>query len=338
MKYTEKDLDLAVKNNIITQEQKENFVTFIKGQNSISNPLQKFLFYAGSLIIISGMTWLLETCWSDMEYSALLIISSIYFVVFTLAGIIVINKLKIELAGNLLFCIAIAVVPMVVYSILNLFGVWKGDKYGDFYIWIRGKWIVLELSTIVVALLFLIKVKFHFIIFLISFCLWYLSMDIVPIIYKENWIGWIERANISKIFGILMIALGYILHLNKKRDYAFWLYLFGLFTLTFGFSFFYNASSKGFILLLIIHIVMCFISLLLEEPVFMVFGVIGIGEFLSRISYELFKDSKLFPFALTLIGLLIIASGIMYQKKRHSIENVMNKLIPEGIKKLRPVK
>ncbi len=70
----------------------------------------------------------------------------------------------------------------------------------------------------------------------------------------------------------------------------------------------------------------------------MVFGVIGIGEFLSRLSYELFKDSKLFPFALTLIGLLIIASGIMYQKKRHSIENVMNKLIPEGIKKLRPVK
>ena len=60
-----------------------------------------------------------------------------------------------------------------------------------------------------------------------------------------------------------MIASGYILHLNKKRDYAFWLYLFGL---------------------------------------------------------------------------LIIASGIMYQKKRHSIENVMNKLIPEGIKNLRPVK
>ena len=72
MKYTDKDLDLAVKNNIFTQEQKETFVAFMKKQDTESNPLQKFLFYAGSLIIISGMSWLLGTCWSDMEYALLL--------------------------------------------------------------------------------------------------------------------------------------------------------------------------------------------------------------------------------------------------------------------------
>ena len=336
MKYTDKDLDLAVKNNIFTQEQKETFVAFMKKQDTESNPLQKFLFYAGSLIIISGMSWLLGTCWSDMEYALLLAISSVYFVFFTLAGVFVTRKLKILLGGNLLFCIAIAVVPMVVYSLLNLSGVWDGDQYGDFYIWIRGKWIVLELSTIAVALLFLIKVRFHFIVFLISFCLWYLSMDIVPVIYKENMITWFERADISKIFGILMILAGYLLHLKKKRDYAFWLYLFGLFTLTFGFSFFYNTNSRGFIILLLIHIAMCFVSIFLEEPVFMVFGVIGIGEFLSRISYELFKDSKLFPFALTLIGIFIIALGIIYQKNRCKIESAVKKMIPECVVKLRP--
>lgn len=338
MKYTDKDLDLAVKNNIFTLEQKETFVTFIKEQNSESNPLQKFLFYTGALIIISGMTWLLGTCWADMDYAALLAISTVYFVVFTLAGVGVTRKLNIALGGNLLFCIAITVVPMIVYSILNLTGVWSGDKYGDFYIWVRGKWIVLELSTIAVALLFLIKVRFHFIVFLISFCLWYLSMDIVPMIYRENWIGWFERANISKIFGILMLTAGYLLHLKKKRDYAFWLYLFGLFTLTFGFSFFYNANFPGFIILLLIHIAMCFVSLFLEEPVFMVFGAIGIGEFLSRMSYKLFKDSMLFPFALTLLGVVIIVIGIIYQKNRRKIEDAINKLIPEGAKKLRPGK
>ncbi|MCR5290763.1 MAG: hypothetical protein K6E51_12290 [Treponema sp.] len=336
MKYTDKDLDLAVKNNIFTQEQKDNFITFIKEQDTESNPLQKFLFYTGSLIIISGMTWLLGTCWADMDYAALLTISMVYFVVFTLAGIGVTQKLKITLGGNLLFCIAIAVVPMIVYSILNLSDVWSGDKYGDFYIWIRGKWIVLELSTIAVALLFLIKVRFHFIVFLISFCLWYLSMDIVPVIYRENWISWFQRAHISKIFGTLMIATGYILHLKKKRDFAFWLYLFGLFTLTFGFSFFYNADSSGFFILLLIHIVMCFVSLFLEEPVFMVFGAIGIGEFLSRMAYELFKGSKLFPFALTIIGALIITVGIIYQKNRSNIQNAISKLIPECVINLRP--
>jgi hypothetical protein len=163
-------------------------------------------------------------------------------------------------------------------------------------------------------------------------------MDIVPVIYKENYIGWFERANISKIFGCLMIAGGYILHLKKNRDYAFWLYLFGLFTLTFGFSFFYNANSTGFIILLLIHIIMCFVSLFLDEAVFMVFGVIGVGEFLSRMSYEIFKGSKLFPFALTIMGILLITSGIIYQKKHSRIETTIIRLIPERLKKLRPEK
>uniref|UniRef100_UPI00388E2E0B hypothetical protein n=1 Tax=Treponema sp. TaxID=166 RepID=UPI00388E2E0B len=199
------------------------------------------------------------------------------------------------------------------------------------------KWIVLELSTIAVSLIFLIKVRFHFIVFIISFCLWYLSMDIVPVIYKENFIGWFERADISKIFGILMIAAGYILHLKKMRDYAFWLYLFGVFTLTFGFSFFYNANGWGFIILFLIHLAMCFISLFLEEIVFMVFGTAGLAEFLSRLSFELFKDSKFFPFALTLTGILIIVLGIVLQKNRRRIAEAVNKLIPECVKKMRPV-
>ncbi|WP_407426761.1 hypothetical protein, partial [Treponema sp.] len=80
MKYTDKDLELAVKNNIFSQEQKETFAAFIKEQNTDSSPLQKFLFYAGSLVIISGMTWLLGKCWADMEYESMLAVSSIYFV------------------------------------------------------------------------------------------------------------------------------------------------------------------------------------------------------------------------------------------------------------------
>ncbi len=78
-----------------------------------------------------------------------------------------------------------------------------------------------------------------------------------------------------------------------------------------------------FFVLLLIHVAMCFISLFLEESVFMVFGVIGLVEFLSRLSFELFKDSMLFPFALTVIGILSIALGIVYQKNRQRIETTV---------------
>jgi 4-hydroxybenzoate polyprenyltransferase len=121
-----------------------------------------------------------------------------------------------------------------------------------------------------------------------------------------------------------------------KKDYAFWIYLFGLITLSSGLSIFYNDNVFKFVLLGIANVLLILFSLFINRNVFLVFGTIGLTEFLSRLSWKYFEGSMFFPFALTLIGVLLIFSGIFLQKNRKRIEkNIMNKL-PELIINLRP--
>ncbi|GHV95835.1 hypothetical protein AGMMS50293_21550 [Spirochaetia bacterium] len=337
MKYTDEQLREAVKNNIFTQEQMDSFKLFIRNSSSQVSKLMKLLYYGGGFLIISAMTWLIGSSLSAFGYGGIVAFVSIYFVVFLIAGYIVFFKNHLEIAGGILFSVSIALIPLLVFSILKLCDFWDAaTQYDDFYIWIKGKFIVLELSAIAIAIPILLKTKFPFIFFLISFALWFLSMDIVPILIEETKITWTERAIISRIFGFAMIIIGYLLDIKYEKDYSFWLYLFGLLTLTAGFSVFYNSDDKMFIILGVIHIVMIFVSILLDRNVFLVFGTIGVIELLGRLSYEYFKGIFLFPFCLTIIGVLLICFGVCYQKNKEKIYNFVENKIPKLILNIRP--
>ena len=336
MKYSDKQLDEAIENGIFSIEQVRNFREFTKNNNSgVTKPL-KVLYYIGGLLIISAMTWLMGSSWNSFGSIDITIVSSLYFLIFFIAGYFLFFKKNLDIAGGLLFSVSIAMVPLFLYSILDFFDFWDNFSYSDYYIWIRGRWIILEIGTILVALPILIKTKFPFIVFLIAGTLWFFSMDIVPIIYRTTEILWSDRATISKIFGMFMIVTGYFVDIKFKKDYAFWIYLFGLITLSSGLSVFYNDSIIGFIMLGSINIFLILFSLLINRNAFLVFGTIGLIQFLGRLSWVFFLDSVGFPFALTIIGIFLILMGIYFQKNREKIQkNIVNKL-PKYILDLRP--
>jgi hypothetical protein len=161
-------------------------------------------------------------------------------------------------------------------------------------------------------------------------------MDIAPIIYGATKLSWTERAIISDFFGLFMIGAAYFMDVKFKKDYSFWLYLFGLITLSSGISVFYNDNISKFIMLGVINLLLVLVSIFLNRTVFLVFGTMGLIEFLGRLSWEFFEGSALFPLALTLIGVLLIASGMFFQMNKKNIEkNIINRL-PVFMLELRP--
>jgi hypothetical protein len=336
MKYTDEQLNDAVKNNIFSHEQVALFRNSLQNTNDQLTKFQKVLYYGGGLLIISALTWLMYTSWDSFGSLGVSVISLLYIIVFSVAGYFVFFKKNLETAGGLLFSVPIAITPLFVFSLLKLFDFWPQKySYDDYYIWINGKWIILEISTILVALPILFKTKFPFLLFLIAGTLWFFSMDIVKIIYQETYITWTERAHISNIFGLLMIAGGYVADIKFKKDYAFWLYFFGMLALSTGLSIFYNDDIFKFIILGVANILLILFSLFVNRNVFLVFGTIGLTEFLGRLSWKYFEDSVFFPFALTLIGVLLILSGIFFHKNRKKIDDYM-KTNFHLIEKLRP--
>jgi hypothetical protein len=206
MNYTDGQLNEAVKSNIFSDEQVRLFREFAQNSGGQITKLQKVLYYGGALLIISAMTWLMKESWDSFGMAGITCISALYIAVFMFSGYYVFFKKNLETAGGLLFSVSIAVTPLFVFSLLRALDFWP-DKwsYNDYYVWIKGKWIILEISTILIALPILLKTKFPFIVFLIAGSLWFFSMDIVPVIYRTNNITWTERANISNIFGLIMI-------------------------------------------------------------------------------------------------------------------------------------
>lgn len=67
-----------------------------------------------------------------------------------------------------------------------------------------------------------------------------------------------------------------------------------------------------------------------------VFGAIGVTTYLGYLSSAVFQDSILFTFALSGIGVLLIAFGLFFNKYGAAIGAGLDELLPAPLRGLRP--
>lgn len=300
--------------------------------SSEAGSFAKYLYYLGAMIIIAAMTWLMGTVWEVFGGGGIFLISVAYALGFLFLGNSLWKKPEMRIPGGLLITCAVCMVPLAIYGLEVYFNVFSldqsGEQYNEFYKWVEGKWIYMELGTIIAGILALYIYPFPFITAPIFYAIWFLSMDIAPFILGAD-LSWDDRAWISLFFGLAVILVGLFTDIKKKEDFAFWGYLFG--TLSFWGGLNALVWSKGNIALfvyVIINLIMMVLSIILKRKVLMVFGAVGLFAYLSYLAFDLFADSALLPFAMSLVGLAIIFLGILYQKNQDAIEHKVQGLFP----------
>ena len=70
----------------------------------------------------------------------------------------------------------------------------------------------------------------------------------------------------------------------------------------------------------------------LSRRVFTVCGAFGVAGYLGHLSFRVFKDSLLFPLALSAIGLGVIYLGILWQRNEQRIVARIRALLPEPLR------
>ncbi|MEA2930889.1 MAG: hypothetical protein QOG38_3317 [Hyphomicrobiales bacterium] len=346
--FSESDLRAASAAGILDTAQLARLLEFLS-QRVARDPspagprfdVAHLLWYAGALIVIGAMGLFSTLAFSQMGGQALAITALVYAAVFWAGGHYLWHEKNLHTPGGLLIAIAVSMAPLAVYGIQDHLGWWgrfgKPGTVRDFYVWIKGSWIFMEVAAITVAALALRFYRFPFIVSIIALALWFMSMDLAPWIAGADYADWETRRRVSVWLGAAILAVAYGTdRMQRTGDFAFWLYLFGLLAFWGGIT----ASSGGTAfekaLYCALNVGLLFGSVFLARRVFAVFGVIGVALYLGDLANKVFRDSLLFPFALSLIGVGVIAAGLLYYRNQDRIAAWFEVNLPKGVKRLRP--
>jgi hypothetical protein len=333
------DLEPAVKAGILEPAQADRLAAFYSGRERPAEaPRFSFvhvLYYLGGMIAIGAMSLFMTLGWNLAGGWGGFVIAVCYGAIFLALTHRLIGK-GLEIPAGILATLAVVMVPLAIFFAQMALGYWDAKRpYRDYHAYIDWRWLMMELGTLAIGAILLWRYRFPFMLMPIAVTLWYMSMDLVPFLFGD-WRNWEVRYFISLWFGLCMVLVAFWVDVRSRfsRDYAFWLYVFGVMTFWGGLSLMRSDSELNKFLYCMINLAMILIGAVLGRRVFAVFGGLGVAGYLGYLSWRVFKDSLIFPFALSALGLAIIWLGIVWQRREAEWSQHLRALLPDALREL----
>jgi hypothetical protein len=337
------NLDDAVRAGIITAQQADRLAAHLAESAAPAAEQPRFtlvhvLYYLGGMIAIGAMSLFMTLGWNSLGGWGGFFISICYGVLALALTHWLLERKHLAVPAGILATLAVVMVPLAIFFAQMALGYWgEGKPYRDYHVFIDWRWIMMEFGTLAIGAILLWRYRFPFMLMPIAVTLWYMSMDLVPFLLgQERVYDWEIRKFISLWFGLAMTLVAFWVDLRSRfsRDYAFWLYLFGVLTFWGGLSLMESGSELGKLAYCGINVVMILIGAVLGRRVFAVFGGLGVAGYLGYLSYKVFKDSMIFPLALSLVGLGIIALGVLWQRREAQWSARLRGFLPGPLREL----
>jgi hypothetical protein len=348
MSYSDGDLRVAASAGAISAPDLERLLAFLSGTSRPNSaaPAAKFdlahlFWYAGALIVIGAMGIFSTVAFSRMGGGALTVCAIVYAAAFTVAGHHLWYRRNLRVPGGLLIAVAVSMAPLAVYGIQAELGWWgrfgRPGTVHDFYVWIKGSWIFMEIAAIVAGVIALRFFRAPFIVSIIAVALWFMSMDLTPWVFGVDQFNFEMRRKVSVWFGLAILAIAWAVdYRSRSGDFAFWLHLFGLMAFWGGLSATQGATEVGKAVYCLFNVGLLFVAVVLMRRAYAVFGAFGITLYLGHLAGVVFKDSLLFPFALSMIGIAVVAAGLFYHRRQQAIAAWLSANLPQAVLRVRP--
>lgn len=329
-------MNKAVAAQIITEAQAQQLMDFLKNlpEQGPAFNLTNVLYYLGGLIAIAAMTILMTLGWQLYNTTGLLLLS-ISYAGLGLSLAYNFQSKKLAIPAGICATFTICLVPLFMYSLQKILGLWPENSYFfDYTHTIKWNWITMELGTLVIGTILARIYRYPFMLMPIAITLWYMSLDITAMIYGSLDIQ--RMTLVSMYFGLVNIVIAFIVDIRSRetQDYAFWLYIFSVFTFWSGLSAQYTDSELSQFFYMIVNVVIICVGVILNRKVFVLFGALGGFIYLTHLAFQVFQYSYLFPVVLTVIGMAIIYLGIIWQKYEKVFTQKMRSFLPVSIQAL----
>jgi len=312
--FTVEDLQRWQEKGLLSEEQLQRIVADEDLETSPDevpdktrlNPITIAYYFGGFLALLS-FTFFVAMRWESF--------SDGQRVATTFAAMIVTGGLGVWLrffrdyavAGGLLLLVASAVFPMFAYTVAELGGFWPDNR--DSFDGLSYAFLYLSLISLPVAIAILVLTRFMLI-----------SLLVVGLVhFAASAIGGIASADQAIVTSAtcgLFIVVGIGLSLVGKKQYTFWLKLYGLVGLQIGFTTLFTQSDNALfgVLFLAIYFIMIVFSLRFQEVIYLTFGIIGVYTYIIRLVFDYLEDTVYFPLVLGVIGISIVVLAVLYQR------------------------
>ncbi len=338
MKITRNDLDAAAERQILSRDQVDALFDFLGRRRRGVGPGFEFthvLYYLGGFIAIGAMTLFMNLGWVSFGGWGVFAISLIYAV----AGLQLTNLFQrrgYAVPAGICATFVVALTPLAIYGLQQALGLWPdASAYREYHQYIKWHWLYMEFGTLAAGAVMAWKYRYPFLIMPIAVTLWYMSMDLAAMLAGGR-PDFELRSLVSMYFGLLIVLLAFWVDVRARKtaDYAFWLYIFGVMAFWGGMTAQHSDSELSKFIYLCVNLIMTGVGVVLVRRVFVVFGAVGISIYLGHLAANVFKDSWLFPVALTAIGLLIIYLGVLWQKHEQAITGRVRSMLPGQLREL----
>ena len=351
MEIGREDLSRAVEAGIVTDAQADALWAALGAPRAAESPdasasqadkprfdFVHVAYYFGALLVIGAMGWFMGNGWESLGGGGIFAVSCGYALVFVLVGRVFGRNRDLRTPGGLLIVMAVGMTPLAIYGLERLLHLWPAADpggYSGFHEWVKGGWFAMEVATVLAGAIALHYFRFPFLTAPIAFVLWYMSMDLAPLLFGAS-VSWNQRSEVSAAVGALMLAAAFAIDRRTEQDFSFWLYLFGLAAFWGGLSSMESTSQARKLIYLAINLGLMGTSVVLNRRAFIVFGALGVMGYIGQLSYEVFKDSALFPIVLSGVGLAIIALGVHARRNVARYERAILGLVPVGVRRWLP--
>lgn len=329
----------ATESGLIGEQQAERLWEFLNERNRDTPSFRTthILYYLGGLIAIGAMSLFMTLGWERFGGWGLFFIALAYAGTGLWLTEHFLNRKHLPIPAGITATFVVVLTPLAMYGVQAAMGWWaEGRVYREYHTHIDWRWMFMELSTLATGAVMLWRYRLPFLVLPVAVTLWYMSMDLTPFIFNDQDLTWELRKFVSLWVGLLIVLLAFWVDVRTRhdKDYAFWLYLFGVIAFWGGLSMMHSDSELNKFIYLCINLTMITAGAMLSRRVFAVFGGLGAAGYLGHLAYDVFKDSMMFPFVLTVIGLGVIYLGIVWQRHEKVISSKLRELLPPAVKEL----
>jgi hypothetical protein len=339
MELNRRLLEDATQNGLLSERQAEQLWTFLseRARDTPSFRFTHVLYYLGGLIAIGAMSLFMTLGWERFGGWGLLFIALAYAGAGLWLTEYFLNRSRLPIPAGITATFVVVLTPLAVYGLQAALGWWaEGKVFREYHTLIDWRWMFMEFATLASGTVMLWRYRLPFLVMPVAVTLWYMSMDLTPFLFGDADLTWELRKFVSLWFGLLIVLLAFWVDIRTRhdKDYAFWLYLFGVAAFWGGLSMMHSDSELNKFIYLCLNLAMIAVGAMLSRRVFTVFGGLGAAGYLGHLAYDVFKDSMLFPFVLTILGLGVIYLGILWQRHEEKISGELRRLLPVPLRDL----